>query len=450
MLADNKSLGLIAGVVAIAVVAIAASFWILTPKWQPVLGETANGEVNVQAKNLLMEWGIPFKEDENTGYLLVQENIVGEVRSKLSAVGVPAEYQPGLELFDKSEYGMSEFTQRINYQRAIEAEIARTIRSFVDVRMARVHLTIPKESIFKDRQVKPKASVVIQSKNDQIITEDQVQGIAKLVASAVEGLEEGSVIVLNEDGAVLFGNDTAENGVKKQYSNRNIEHVYKEKVKDLVSGIVQTSNVNVAVNATINFDKVRSIKEQVLPRNEEVSGHLKKKRHQTTKASTSKNASGSGNGSIEEEYIFSTEKSEIEYASGQIEKLTVGIVVAKKIDKEVIEDIKSVVVAGLGLQLDRGDLVTVVSVEPLIAQSKDVEYVADTQLFDSALASKMSNQPKFDKLNIYLLIALGVLLLLLILVLLLKNSPKTDASRLSDREKQQLLNETKAWLASGK
>ncbi|VUD61755.1 Flagellar M-ring protein [Thalassocella blandensis] len=450
MLGNEKKLGLIAGFAVIIVIGVAASFWLMTPKWEPVLGGTVSEEMNVQVKNSLMEWGIPFKQDEASGHLLVGKELVSEVRQKLSLSGIPSDLQPGLELFDKSEYGMSEFTQRINYQRAIEAEIARTIRGFVEVRTARVHLTIPKESIFKDRQVKPKASVVLQTKNDQAITEDQTRGIAKLVASAVEGMDEANVIVLNENGEMLFGEGRDENGVSKRVSNRNIEQAYKEKAKDLVSGLVQSNNINIAVYAKINHDKVRSIKEQVLPKSKDVSGHIKKKRQQTNTTPSLEKSKNNSNGLVEEEFIFSTEKSEIEYASGQIEKMSVGIVVAKKIDEKLIDDIKSVVIAGLGLQLDRGDIITVVSVEPMIVPSKTLVDEDKFEVLGADLKNNKLQKIKQDSLLLYSAIAGIFVFVLLVIISLLKKPGSNQDIRLSEQERTRLLNETKNWLAMEK
>src|SRR5690606_31925 len=154
----------------------------------------------VEIRNKLMEWGTVFKEDPTTGNILVKDSELLGLRAKLGAQGIPEEPAPGLEIFSDAEYGMSEFTQRINYQRAIEAEIANTIRSFADVNSARVHLTIPKQSIFRDEKAIPKASVTIKPRPKQELNANQISGIAQLVAASVDGLEAKNVIVLNNNG----------------------------------------------------------------------------------------------------------------------------------------------------------------------------------------------------------------------------------------------------------
>lgn len=454
MTLSNRNIGLGVGGAAILIVALIGAWWITVPSWRPIMGISGSEDSRVQVQNLLMEWRVPYEVDEDTGYLLIEDTLLGDVRNKLATLGVPSDNDPGLEIFSETEYGMSEFTQRINYQRAIEAEIARTIRSFGDVRFARVHLTIPKESIFKDRQVKPKASVVVQPKSNQVIDEDQVQGIAQLVASSVEGLDAKNVIILDDKGVILSSNEETTPG-KKKSSSQNLELSYKQKTLDLVVGIVQTDEVYVAVNADINYDRVTSIKEQIIPRNESTSGHLKKKRQQSSQPQKSSSAKAGKNTNtvLEEEYMFSKERSEIEYASGQIQRLTVGIVVAKDISEEVIESIKIVVSAGLGLDMERGDIVTVVSVTPVNVQAPrsiaDVSHAGDFAYGSNDLRSQASTS--LGQANVYLL---GLVILLFIslvgfVVLRFVRKPEPETV-LSAAEREKLLNDTKAWLAMGK
>jgi flagellar M-ring protein FliF len=151
----------------------------------------------------LRETGVDFRLSENGATVLVSASKLAESRLALAAAGLPKTGRIGFELFDKSAFGATDFVEHINYKRALEGELERSVMSLAEVEEARVHLTLPKESVFLDKQEPAKASVVLKLRPAAQISQQNVFAITNLVASAVEGLGPESVSVVDMNGNLL-------------------------------------------------------------------------------------------------------------------------------------------------------------------------------------------------------------------------------------------------------
>jgi len=151
----------------------------------------------------LHETGVDYRLSENGGTVLVSSSKLAESRLALAAAGLPKTGRIGFELFDKSAFGATDFVEHINYKRALEGELERSVMSLAEVEEARVHLTLPKESVFLDKQEPAKASVVLKLRPAAQISQQNVFAITNLVASAVEGLGPESVSVVDMNGNLL-------------------------------------------------------------------------------------------------------------------------------------------------------------------------------------------------------------------------------------------------------
>jgi flagellar M-ring protein FliF len=151
----------------------------------------------------LKEGGVDYRLSENGSSVLVPSARLAELRLNLAAAGLPKNGRIGYELFDKANLGATEFTEHVNYRRALEGELERSITSLAEVESARVHLTFPKESVFLDAQQPAKASVLLRLKPGSRLSPANVQGINHLVASAVEGLSPDAVSVVDMNGNLL-------------------------------------------------------------------------------------------------------------------------------------------------------------------------------------------------------------------------------------------------------
>src|SRR6476659_3494006 len=161
------------------------------PLFTRVSAEDAGGIVQK-----LKEAGVDYRLPESGGSVLVPSARVAELRLNMAAAGLPKSGRIGFELFDKTNLGATEFTEHVNYRRALEGELERSVMSLAEVEQARVHLTFPKESVYLDQQQPAKASVLVKIRPGARLAPQNVVAINHLLASAVEGLSPDAVSVL--------------------------------------------------------------------------------------------------------------------------------------------------------------------------------------------------------------------------------------------------------------
>ena len=187
----------------------------------------------------LRETGVDFRLSENGGTVLVSSSKLAESRLALAAAGLPKTGRIGFELFDKSAFGATDFVEHINYKRALEGELERSVMSLAEVEEARVHLTLPKESVFLDKQEPAKASVVLKLRPAAQISQQNVFAITNLVASAVEGLGPESVSVVDMNGNLLNRPRRTGDNASSQITSEALE-VRQQLERDLVAKIHST------------------------------------------------------------------------------------------------------------------------------------------------------------------------------------------------------------------
>ena len=216
---------------------------------------------------------IQFLKKERIEYRLVDQGRVikvprrdvYETRLKLVGSDLPRG-GVGFEIFDKSNLGVSEFVQNINYQRALQGELARTIREIRQVESARVHLVIPKKSLFIDEQKEATASVILKMKPGNRLNKDQVEGVMKLVAGSVEGLEPAQVTVLDTRGMVLSQEilqaaDDKTMTARQLSIKRDYESSLEKRLRTMMERVVGLQKVVVRVSAVMDFSQVEKTEE---------------------------------------------------------------------------------------------------------------------------------------------------------------------------------------------
>src|SRR5690348_13077101 len=171
----------------------------------------------------LRESGVEYRLGENGATVLSPTAKQAESRLSLAAAGLPKSGRIGFELFDKSNFGATEFVEHINYKRAMEGELERSVMSLSEVEQARVHLTLSKDSVFLDQQQPAKASVMVKLKPGAEISPQNVLAVTNLVASAVEGLSPEAVTVVDMDGALLSRPRRASNGSNNEVTSESLE-----------------------------------------------------------------------------------------------------------------------------------------------------------------------------------------------------------------------------------
>ena len=214
--------------------------------------------------------GIAYRIPQD-GMIEVPKDQVYKVRINIASKGLPKESHVGFELFDKQEFGATDFDQRVKFLRALEGELARTIQSLQPIEKAVVHLALPKESVFVEKSTPPTASVVVKTVDGMRLSRKQIAGIKNLVAAAVANLTPENVKIVNEFGEPLDMSVEGEEGelVKQQVAYKNrFEKVYEEKVVNILAPIIGGRDRVVAkVTADFDFSRRKSVEERYDPEN---------------------------------------------------------------------------------------------------------------------------------------------------------------------------------------
>ncbi|NPU94087.1 MAG: flagellar M-ring protein FliF [Gammaproteobacteria bacterium] len=263
-----KQIGLMVGVAA----SIALGFWVVLwtqePDFRPLYTDISHLEAS-QVADLLQQEEIRFKVDTNSGMLLVESDRINDARMKLAQEGFPAGNAMGYELLDKEQaFGTSQFMEKTRYQRSIEGELAKTVSSMNRVRGARVHLAMPKRSVFINDNRKPSASVFVELYPGQTLDRMQVMAIVQLVASSIPELDEKSVTVVDQRGQLLSDNET--DGelalAAKQFDyGKKLEDKYRERIAGILEPVVGPEGFKVQVSADIDFNQTEQTSEYFNP-----------------------------------------------------------------------------------------------------------------------------------------------------------------------------------------
>jgi flagellar M-ring protein FliF len=214
-----------------------------------------------QITEKLKEKNIDYELKDNGRTILVDKQAVYDTRIDLAGEGLPEQGGVGYEIFDKTNLGMSEFVQRLNYRRALEGELARTINSLEEVKKSRVHIVIPEKALFEKDQKEPSASVTLHLKAGSSISKLSIEGIQNLVASSVEGMKDGQVTVVNNRGKVLSEAPIDQSTVAgmtavQHQQQQQFEQYLANKVQSLLDGVLGVGNSEVRVNSELNFTQV--------------------------------------------------------------------------------------------------------------------------------------------------------------------------------------------------
>ncbi len=230
----------------------------------------------------LKEQKIPYKLGMNGTTVSVPKERVADVRLILASQNsLPGSSGVGLELFDKTNYGMTEFMQNVNYKRAIQGELTRTINQMPEIAASRIHIAIPEKTLFTDREKEATASVFLKLKQGRMLSKGQVDGVVNLVASSVEGLRPENVVVIDSSGRILHKSGDSDSAVMlsgQQYElQRTVEKTIEDSVQSMLDTFLQNSRSIVRANVELNLRKVEKMEEEYQPDKSAVSAEKKSK-----------------------------------------------------------------------------------------------------------------------------------------------------------------------------
>ena len=338
----------------------------------------------------LKEMKIPYNVEGNIIY--VPSNRVYELRLELAAQGIPTGGGVGFEIFDKTQIGVTEFVQRLNYIRAIQGELTRTIRQLSEVEQARVHIAIPEKTIFTEKEDKPTASVVLKLKPGRVLNQGQIGGIVHLVSSSIEGMQPQNVTVIDNMGNLLSkpsDMDAIADSKHLEYQ-KSVDKDYEGKLQSMLEGITGRGKAIVRVATKIDFTQVERTEEKFDPdtiavkseqRTQEKStgaptggipGVLSNQPGQQPATTVSSPSSQKQSESIN--YEVSRSVSKIIQPRGDVKSISVAVLVdgtykkekGKKVYLPRTEDdmkkYKEIIMAAIGYNKERGDQVIVENV----------------------------------------------------------------------------------------
>ncbi|MFN3730581.1 flagellar basal-body MS-ring/collar protein FliF [Comamonas testosteroni] len=216
----------------------------------------------------LTQMNVPYKYSEGGGAILIPADRVHDVRLKLATQGLPKGSVTGFELMENSKFGITQFQERLNFQRGLEGELTRSILALNAVQSARVHLALPNQNGFFREQQKPSASVLLSLHPGRMLDRAQIAGIVHLVASSVPEMEPAAVSVVDDTGKLLSQSpDGNAGGVDMQQFlyTQQVEQQYVRRILDILEPVVGKSNVKAQVSAELDFSQTESTSEQHRP-----------------------------------------------------------------------------------------------------------------------------------------------------------------------------------------
>ena len=276
---NRKMLLLIVGVIVIAISSI-SYLWLKDDNYGVLfsnLNDKDGGEIISQLDKL----NIPYKFSSSGTTILIPQNQIYHTRLRIAQQGLPKGGAIGFELLDKESFGMSQFNEQINYQRALEGELSRTIAIISSVDDARVHLAMPKPSLFVRERKFPSASVALTLLPGRALSQGQIDAIIHLISSSVPELQADKVTIIDQKGNLLTGEryrDSNVNIAQLEYSER-IENLVRERVEKIIIPILGQQNVKVQVNADIDFSRQESTSEIYDPNSDASNQTIRSKQH---------------------------------------------------------------------------------------------------------------------------------------------------------------------------
>ena len=266
-LGNQQKLGLLVALAAVVALLVGSFLWSRQPEWK-VLFSNLTEKDGGAIVSILEQQNVPHRYSDN-GALLVPSERVHEVRLKLASQGLPRGGLVGFELMENQKFGVSQFAEQVNYQRGLEGELARTIQSIGAVQSARVHLAIPKPSVFIRDEQKPTASVLLNLYPGRVLDPAQIAGITHLISSSVPQLPASNVSVLDQNGALIsqLKSKLTEAGLdptQVKYVHEIEEGVIK-RIEEILKPVLGPDNYKVQVAADVDFSQSEQTAESYRP-----------------------------------------------------------------------------------------------------------------------------------------------------------------------------------------
>lgn len=458
--------GLIGGVALIFLVMAAAAWWLLRADYQVLFSDLK--PVDAQAMTVELErQKIPYRIGDEGTSILVDRAVVHATRLKLMGRDLPLHGAVGFELFNNADFGMTEFAQKINYQRALQGEITRTIQSMGEVRDVRVLLALPEQGLFKQATSRAKASVSLTLRQDRRLRSEQIVGIQRLVAAAVPGMTMQDVTIVDHQGVALTrlaGEADGDLQGARLDLKRETETYLTRKVTEVLDRTLGVGQALASVDVTLNMDQVKTTTEDVVASparpGAQAAGVIVRERETMRDTGSLLDARSAeagfgahgGSSQREVEYAVGRRVEQVVSQPGSIRQIQVVTALRKAVDAAQQEQLRQMVAAAVGAVPERGDVVVVNALSLAGTERASEAAVVEALVPEAAAVSAPKATPVSRDAWISAGAAVFVLLVLLGVVFARTPVRASDDEharvppRDTDRERDAVLAQIRQWL----
>ncbi len=271
MLSNQNKLGIIVAIAAIIALLTGAWLWSQSPDYR-VLYSNVSDQDGGAVISALQQMNIPYKFNEGGGAILIPGDKVHEVRLSLASQGLPKSALAGFELMENQKFGSSQFLEQVNYQRALEGELARSVQSISAVQSARVHLAMAKPTVFARKKQQPSVSVLLNLYPGRVLTIEQVSAIVNLMSGSIPNLPIKNVTVVDQHGNLLSTQN--EDKPDMGFDDKQLEYIHKleenytKRIEKILIPIMGKANVRAQVTADVDFSRIERAEETYKPNNQ--------------------------------------------------------------------------------------------------------------------------------------------------------------------------------------
>lgn len=373
-LGRRSRVALAAGAAVVVLATAGAGYLLLRPQYDVLFARLSERDAAAMTR-ALDEMKTPYRLDDGGATILVDRASVHRTRLKLMGTDIPLQGAVGFELFNHTDFGMTEFAQRVNYQRALQGELTRTVLSIAEVASARVHLALPEEGLFRRDRERAKASVTLSLRDGRALRREQVRGIQRLIAASVPGIRSDDVTVVNDAGVALTAAE-AEPGADGAAPLRlewkdAVERHLAAKANAVLDKAYGRGEALASVDVTLDLTQVKVTREDVVAppsgRASGTTGAIVRERETVQDGSGLALTDDAGRAPLpgrtqrETEYQLGRRVEQIVSAPGSVVRLQALAVVRAALDPAQAEQLRQLVASAVGAQPSRGDSVTVQS-----------------------------------------------------------------------------------------
>lgn len=460
--------GLVAGAILIVLATIAVGYWLLHTDYQVLFaGLSPQDAAAVTGELERQKVAYEVEEADGASAILVDRKDVYRTRLKVMGKDLPLHGAVGFELFNTSDFGLTEFAQRINYQRALQGELTRTILSLSEVRDVRVLLALPEQGLFKRERAKATASITLTLKPGKTLAAAQVSGIQRLVAAAVPGIASQDVTIVDASGVALSrpsGDGDGEIGTGRLDLKRDTEAYLARKATEVLDRMLGAGEALASVDVTLDMDRTQTTTEDVVgapsPAGRTQAGVVTRERETVREVGaplTGQSSAGGGSGSQggssqrEVEYAVGRRVEQVVGQPGTIRRLQVVAVVKRSLDAAQQERLRSLLAASVGAVQERGDTIVVQSFD---AAALSMPVAAAPAPAPAAPPRAAIARAPVDR-SMLVAAAGGIGLVVVVLLALLASGALRRRGKpapvvpLSDAERRAALAQVQGWLRGG-